>query len=296
MNIVSFGCDPEIFLKDASGNIKSAIGLFGGTKEKPKPLKTLGDGYAVQEDNVLMEFNIPPAPTPAVFVNSVQKTVDLLSKRAAMHGLSFANGSAYSLHPDELTHPRAKVFGCDPDFNAYTGEKNPPPKANDPCLRSAGGHIAVGFSCYQGVLTEYLKKNKKELDAFLVREMDMFLGIPSILIDDGLLRKQLYGKAGAFRPKSYGVEYRSLSNFWVFSPAFIKSMLENWNTFLQKEMGDYILRNIDIWVKTRRDIHEMTELAINTNDKEYAKWFLRRYNGWFSHSNIISLMKKENLL
>src|SRR5689334_8300188 len=109
MHIVSFGCDPEIFLKDASGNIKSAIGLFGGTKEKPEPLKTLGDGYAVQEDNVLKEFNIPPAPNPTIFVNSVQKTVDLLSKRAAKHGLSFANGSAYSLHPDELTHPRAKV-------------------------------------------------------------------------------------------------------------------------------------------------------------------------------------------
>ncbi len=164
MQVVSFGCDPEIFLRDPSGKIKSAIGLFGGTKEKPEPLKTLGDGYAVQEDNVLMEFNIPPAYTPEQFVSSVQKTVDLLSKRAAKYGLSFAKGSAYSLDPEELQHPKSKVFGCDPDYNAYTGEKNPPPKANDPCLRSAGGHIAVGFDVYKNP-SEKTKKNKKVVNS-----------------------------------------------------------------------------------------------------------------------------------
>jgi len=51
--------------------------------------------------------------------------------------------------------------------------------------------------------------------------MDLFLGVPSVLIDDGKERKKLYGKAGAYRYKPYGVEYRTLSNFWVFEPGLI---------------------------------------------------------------------------
>jgi hypothetical protein len=35
----------------------------------------------------------------------------------------------------------------------------------------------------------------------------------------GAKRRGLYGKRGAYRPKSYGVEYRTLSNFWVGHPA-----------------------------------------------------------------------------
>ncbi len=281
MKVVTFGCDPEVFLKDPTGKIRSAIGLFGGTKEKPEPLKTLGEGYAVQEDNVLMEFNIPPAQTPEIFVESVQKTIALLSKRAAVHGLSFASGSAYSLDPKELEHPKAKVFGCDPDYNAYTGEKNPPPMASDPCLRSAGGHIAVGFDCFP--LSKEFEKNKKDIDRYVVREMDMLLAIPFILLDDGLLRKQLYGKAGAFRPKPYGVEYRSLSNSWVFTPDIIKTLLHSFKERINSNTST-LVREPTAYIKATARLHEMAEVAINTNDRDYAKWFLRKYYYCFNQS------------
>ncbi|OYV41139.1 MAG: hypothetical protein B7Z80_02685 [Rhodospirillales bacterium 20-64-7] len=48
--------------------------------------------------------------------------------------------------------------------------------------------------------------------------MDYFLGIHSLLWDKDGTRRKLYGKAGAFRPKPYGMEYRVLSNRWLDSP------------------------------------------------------------------------------
>ena len=58
---------------------------------------------------------------------------------------------------------------------------------------------------------------KKYEQEQLILAMDVFLGCPSIEKDSDTLRRKLYGKPGAFRPKKYGVEYRTLSNFWIQS-------------------------------------------------------------------------------
>jgi hypothetical protein len=57
--------------------------------------------------------------------------------------------------------------------------------------------------------------------------MDLFLGVPSILMDKGDVRKQLYGSAGAYRDKPYGGEYRTLSNFWIFDNHLIEWVWNN---------------------------------------------------------------------
>jgi hypothetical protein len=120
------------------------------------------------------------------------------------HGLRFDKRSAVSFPDSEFYDPAAFEFGCEPDYNAWTKDKNPRPSATDKNLRSCGGHIHIGF---------------KGLDPHeVIKAMDLYAGVPSVLMDKGDLRKQLYGKAGAFRTTKYGVEYRTLSNYWVFSP------------------------------------------------------------------------------
>jgi hypothetical protein len=48
-----------------------------------------------------------------------------------------------------------------------------------------------------------------------VKQLDWYLGGWSLKHDSDPTRRTLYGRAGACRLKSYGVEYRVLSNFWM---------------------------------------------------------------------------------
>ena len=163
---MKIGCDPEIFLVDAAGGFISAIDKIGGSKEHPRPLAALGKGYAVQEDNVAIEFNIPPAEDMNELKNNVNRVKLYLQEQINNMGLSFSKESAAIFPEHELSHPAAMVFGCDPDFDAWrNGAVNPKPKANDWRLRSCGGHVHVG------------EKIKTESQAIaLIKWMDLILG------------------------------------------------------------------------------------------------------------------------
>jgi len=206
MNKFTIGCDPEIFLKDENHNFKSVIGLLGGDKWVPRKLSEVG--HACLEDNVAVEFNIPPCSSFEQFKKEVQATMQMV-KEILPTNLHYDQSSAVSFPADELVCEKAWVFGCEPDFNAWTMEENPKPHSNDKNLRSAGGHIHVGSDL---AIADPIA---------VIRAMDLFLGVPSVNLDAGTLRRELYGKAGAFRPKDYGVEYRTLSNFWIFSDQLI---------------------------------------------------------------------------
>lgn len=199
----SIGADPEFFLKQGNKFI-SSVGIIGGSKEHPRPF---GDnGFAVLEDNVAVEFNIPPAHNHTEFSQHIQEVLNKLQQELPQ--FEFSTESAAVFDPDQLQTPAAMEFGCDPDFNVWTKSENPRPNATNQNLRSAGGHVHVGTDL---PMIEVIKA------------MDLFLGVPSTKLDPGKLRRELYGKAGSFRPKSYGVEYRTLSNFWIF-----KESLINW--------------------------------------------------------------------
>ena len=201
------GADPECFIKSRKyGHYKSAVGMVGGTKQHPKPIDNLG--HAIQEDNVSVEFNIPPADSLTGFRASIHKVLDHI--RSILPEYDIDTSSAVSFPPEELDTPQAQEFGCEPDFNAWTKSKNPKPKAADENLRSAGGHIHVGSSI---AVADPVS---------VIRAMDLFLGVPSVALDNGTLRRKLYGGAGSFRQKKYGAEYRTLSNFWIFNDSLIE--------------------------------------------------------------------------
>lgn len=200
------GADPEFFIKKKYGGYASAVGLIGGSKWEPKKIDE--DGHAILEDNVAVEFNIKPASSFDEFRSSIHKVLDHI--RGILPGYEFSKESAVSFPQEELMTPEAQMFGCEPDFDAWRECVNEKPCAEDKNLRSAGGHIHVGSA---------LAINNP---IAVIRAMDLFLGVPSTQLDAGTLRRELYGKAGCFRAKSYGAEYRTLSNFWIFDDSLIQ--------------------------------------------------------------------------
>ena len=204
---ITFGADPEVFLFDSSKDkFIASCGRIGGTKKNPIPLPKY-EKSSIQEDNVAVEFNIVPCKSKSEWVSEISSTLAFLRALVTPKDWSIETSSSVLFSEEELSHPQAQSFGCEPDYNAWTKEENDfvylsGEKAR---LRTAGGHVHVG---YKGATTEQ--------SLLLGRAMDVFLGVPSIILDkDGEERRELYGKAGAIRFKPYGVEYRTLSNFWL---------------------------------------------------------------------------------
>lgn len=208
-NFKSIGSDMEVFAQNSKGEHVALCGLIGGSKGFPKQIKDLPPGFMVQEDNVSLEFNIPPVSKRGDFI----QYMEIMRKRSELIindlGFKLSKNSSASFGKDQLIHPNALEFGCEPDYDAWKLCENPKPKADDISLRTAGGHIHIGTD-----------RDMIEV----IKNMDLFVGVPSIIIDSdpsSITRRKLYGKAGAMRPKMYGVEYRTPSNFWVFDNALI---------------------------------------------------------------------------
>lgn len=208
----TIGCDPEMFLREKeTGRFRSAIPYVKGTKHAPQPLPCGGN---VQFDNVAIEFGTVPAETPEQFVASIKGVLHDL-KEVVPEDCELADVPSACFPEEELEHPEACRFGCDPDFDAWEMAQNEPPCPSDPTFRSCGGHIHVGMKEGYEFLDDFPGK------AATIRMMDAFHGVIATILDnseEAIRRRELYGKAGCHRVTDYGVEYRTLSNFWIKSP------------------------------------------------------------------------------
>lgn len=203
-----FGADPEGFILDASGK-PVAPTMIPGTKEKPHKV----DGGAIQRDGMAAEFNVDAANTFREWDNNFIKVMKALDGfLPANHTMAWVpsvefDEDVFGDAPDDY-----KELGCSPDWNAWTKDLNPPPFCEDkPYLRTASGHIHIGWGENYSLDNALHQQNCFDF----VRQLDWYLGGWSLKLDPDPTRRMLYGNAGACRLKSYGVEYRVLSNFWV---------------------------------------------------------------------------------
>lgn len=197
------GSDPEIFVKK-DGVFICAHDLIPGTKESPFKV----DKGAVQVDGFALEFNIDPARNADEFVGNHETVLAILAKMVPGYELATVPVADFTREYMDACPAEAKILGCDPDYDAWTGLENIKPQADLP-MRTASGHVHIGWA-------SGLADHHDHCRAAAI-QMDFFLGLPSLFYDSDTRRRSMYGKAGCYRPKSYGVEYRTLSNAWLLS-------------------------------------------------------------------------------
>lgn len=212
---ITLGSDPEIFICNDQ-EIVSAEGLTGGTKHDPIPITE--DGHMIQEDGIALEYNIPPSSTVEEFIRNHKFVQDHLKALIAPHGFIFHIARSAEINPIYLQTEQAQTFGCEPDYNVYERAENIAPEQGG-LLRCVGGHVHIGYPDPQQETTEKI-----------VKAFDIFLTLPALFKDNDTRRRELYGKAGSFRFKIFGLECRSLSNFWIHTD---EDMTWVWNQTLR---------------------------------------------------------------
>lgn len=233
----TIGADPEMMVRSlATGLLVPICDKVGGTKDQPLPFTNNKgqalEGFKYQEDNVAFEVNIPPCATSRDFTYCIQRVLDLSNNLLAEKGLKLEyNRSAHRFAATDLLSPKAQTIGCDPDMCAYGG-KDDAPIAREPfdikdlgTWRFAGGHIHFGYDM--------------ELDVpphVVVRLIDACVYLPIISKDKQKARRTKYGLAGLYRVKPYGVEYRTMSNFWLRDVSVVSQRCFN----LMKDLHNHI--------------------------------------------------------
>ncbi len=216
MSNLSFklGADPEVFVRNAEGELVSAHGLVPGTKAEPHKVNC----GAIQVDGMALEFNIDPASTEDEFVHNINTVIaQLKTFLPTGYTLDFSAVAHFGEEMIKAQPAEASELGCEPDYNAYTGEANPRPNADTP-FRTASGHIHIGWA--EGVDRD----DPEHIVAceMMTQQLDYSLAPYLDMLDPDTTRRELYGQVGSYRPKSFGVEYRVPSNYWLTSEQLMR--------------------------------------------------------------------------
>jgi hypothetical protein len=236
------GADPELFVQDAEGTCVPVCGKIGGTKAEPiiinhlveaafgpergRPrLRGMGidvaseheGNYAMQEDNVMLEFNVPAHKDGTFFVDSINKALNVLEMNVLLDkGLRPRYEVMHTFKAEDIApFPQAFTVGCMADMNAYAEderfERHPFEAAHFGNHRFCGGHLHVQYN--HGIVPRHI----------FAQFMDIFAELPFMRWDKQKMRRLFYGQPGLYREKPYGIEYRTTSNFWL-----TKAFREKW--------------------------------------------------------------------
>ena len=259
MSKILIGADPEIFVS-RDGKLVSAHGLIKGSKHDPLKVNR----GAVQVDGMALEFNIDAADSEQAWMDNINGVMEILASMVPGYKLECIPVADFGFEYIRSQPEEAKELGCDPDYDAYTVDVNPRPNGELP-FRSAAGHIHFGLP----ETGNDAPVNDADYIAWLaakVRELDFYLGLPSLFYDNDTKRLELYGKAGAFRPKKYGMEYRTLSNQWLKD-----DNLKRWAYKASMDAMERIERGISLFDK----YGDEAQRIVNTSDKASASRIIK---------------------
>lgn len=240
------GCDPEFFFVNESGDVVPSQMVI-----------PLGDKDVVR-DGFQGELNPEASYCRQVAGGSIAAALLKAYRYANDNGVALSLDS-FKIITDKswkMVDKSIKRFGCNPTMNVHENNFKRPTGLRER-FRAAGGHIHIGVQA----------KYRKDIKT-LVSLMDIFAGNTCVLIDrnkENARRRKIYGRAGEYREKPYGLEYRVLSNFWLRSYT-LWSMV----SVLCRNAVDVHANGLSKELLSRFDMDKVRK-AINENDFELAK-------------------------
>lgn len=215
----NLGCDPEFFFRQ-DGEITGS--------EKVIPKTGLAAGESGESkfviDGVQAELNPRPSGCRGLLGNDIRECFKTLKTELKRHkGFSVDFSRTVEISKEKLAEldEKSRVFGCAPSKNIYDAgisiDKVDPAEYR---VRAAGGHIHLGhfgkssgWKAHDALYVALTKDHTK-----VVEMLDIICGNTCVLIDrdaSNVERRKVYGRAGEFRLPKHGLEYRTLSNFWL---------------------------------------------------------------------------------
>lgn len=223
--IRSYGADPEFFVKDTRlGKHISPHEITTGTKAEPEPIIWEGKEWGVQVDGLALEINTPVFGHISELFYKTKEFIkgplsQLVRQRTGNRNLTLSKSIVNTFGADvwDSVPDCNKELGCSPDFDADTGRVNESPIPEHPRFRTTSGHISFGWD-YDGQVPF------EEARAVINNLVDVgahyrLLSRDKSVWNQERVRRRLYGKYFAFRPRPYGAEWRAPSNAWCFAPA-----------------------------------------------------------------------------
>lgn len=253
-SFLRLGCDPEFFIRQNGRVIGSEDVLGSGL------MHIRG---SVIKDGVQAEINPLATNCRETMIYNIRACLDMV---AHAMGTDMSINTSVSVEIErnmfESLSEDCRKFGCKPSFNL---DPEVPEvmllNASDYMIRSAGGHIHLGGDSGE---TLAVLKNPK----LIMPLLDLIVGNTCVLLDrdeGNIERRKHYGRAGEFRTPSYGIEYRTLSNFWLRSPvlaSLVFGLARHAVDIAQSGMADKFMSLVD---------YQEVRQAIDNNDFELAK-------------------------
>jgi len=231
---ITLGCDPELMVIDRNtGDLISAQYFFGLKKWGPV-------GY----DGLLLELRPAPSVDESIVVDNMYdllvKARQFLSTSPMFPSTMLAGISSY--------HGRAAVA------------RN---IANNTALYQPLTKLTAGFHLHYGIPGEILGYQKKFVAQQVVKALDFYIGIPSIIPEgygDSYRRTVTgieYGKPGMFRIDHRTLEYRTPGGALMKHPTLAKGLIG---------LGATVIEDIITRVKIKT--HGFTQLNEIANDAD----------------------------
>ena len=208
----SIGADPEFFIMSIKGKK-----IIESNKILPKGGLLLSlDKSRCTIDGVQAEINPSPRGCRQGAGEEYKRIFNKLALALSEKKVTMCLKSMIHFTQEELDElsDDSKKFGCAPSINYYTNKEsvitaNPDVYGH----RSAGGHIHLGANEDSKLFLCIREKPK-----LIIRLLDLVLGNTCVMLDrdpNQKERRTVYGRAGEYRLPTHGIEYRTLSNFWI---------------------------------------------------------------------------------